>query len=97
MPPAVRRGKPVALGTGHVFRRRSTSDPQRQHPNQCRYYPPCGVEQDSTGTKKRLSTKGMRKAAAWDDSLLTDILAQVFNEVAATNHQHRCILLQGFF
>ena len=28
--------------------------------------------------KKRLSIKHMRKAAGWDDSVLTDILAQVF-------------------
>jgi hypothetical protein len=28
--------------------------------------------------KKRVSIKRMRKAAGWDDSILTDILAQVF-------------------
>jgi hypothetical protein len=28
--------------------------------------------------KNRVSIKRMRKAAGWDDSVLTDILAQVF-------------------
>jgi len=28
--------------------------------------------------KKRVSIKRMRKAAGWDDSVLTEILAQVF-------------------
>jgi len=28
--------------------------------------------------KKRMSVKRMRKAAGWDDSLLTEVLAQVF-------------------
>jgi len=28
--------------------------------------------------KKRMSVKRMRKAAGWDNSLLTEVLAQVF-------------------
>ncbi|MGZ4955263.1 MAG: hypothetical protein ACXV8Q_09120 [Methylobacter sp.] len=34
---------------GSVFRGRSKPYMQRQYPNQCCYYPSCGVEYDTTG------------------------------------------------
>lgn len=66
----------LALAAGYVFGEDLKSHAQRQCPNQCCYSPFDGFEHDTTGQKKHMTIKRMRKAADWDDSVLADILAQ---------------------